>query len=78
VSGVFRLTLAAPSAEWIPGFKAINITCVRKPDITFSLSAVEIPLTHIPGLSDAITDAVQRGVASAIVWPWSVTVSMWV
>jgi hypothetical protein len=77
VSGVFRVTLAALSSEWIPGFKAINVTCVRKPDIAFNLSAVEIPLTQIPGLSDAITQAVQSGVASAIVWPWSVTLPIY-
>lgn len=77
ITGVFRVTLAALSPEFIPGFKALNITCVRKPDITFNLSAVEIPLTQIPGLSDAITDAVQSGVASAIVWPWSVTIPIY-
>eukprot|EP00041_Stephanoeca_diplocostata_P037250 m.1399183 g.1399183 ORF g.1399183 m.1399183 type:complete len:1289 (+) comp25001_c1_seq3:369-4235(+) len=76
VQGVLRITLAAPTTDNIPGFKAVTITFVKKPTITFNLSAVEIPLTQIPGLSEAITHAVQNGIAGAVVWPWSVIVPL--
>eukprot|EP00039_Didymoeca_costata_P011508 m.162134 g.162134 ORF g.162134 m.162134 type:complete len:1228 (+) comp15196_c0_seq6:113-3796(+) len=69
LDGILRVTFCGLDSNVVPGFKAISISLAQKPDISFKLKAVKIPLTRIPNLSDFIFELVEDILQKNLVFP---------
>lgn len=68
VTGTLRLCLTAFDNK-LPCFHALKVSFVEQPDVRFALSLVGGDIDLIPGVSDAITDIIGRGLSKSLVWP---------
>lgn len=49
VVGTMRIVFAPLTADKLPCFKAVAISFTRKPQLSYNLGAMKLPLSSIPG-----------------------------
>ena len=68
IDGNLRLVLANFDDK-LPCFHMLKVAFVEQPDVRFSLSLIGGDIDLIPGVSEAITDIIGKGLGKALVWP---------
>ncbi|KAI9117715.1 hypothetical protein K1719_011881 [Acacia pycnantha] len=67
-TGVFRL-IFKPLVDEFPGFGAVSYSLRQKKKMDFTLKVIGGEISAIPGLSDAIEEAIRDAVEDSITWP---------
>ena len=68
IDGNLRLVLANFDDK-LPCFHMLKVAFVEQPDVRFSLSLIGGDIDLIPGVSEAITEIIGKGLGKALVWP---------
>mmetsp|Transcript_12001 Transcript_12001/g.33825 ORF Transcript_12001/g.33825 Transcript_12001/m.33825 type:complete len:1402 (+) Transcript_12001:47-4252(+) len=75
VIGTMRVVIA-PLCDTIPCFKALSVSFVSKPQISFKLKSFKVPVTAIPKFKDWIDDFLGNTLAYTFVWPKKIIVPL--
>ncbi|XP_019440707.1 PREDICTED: synaptotagmin-5-like isoform X2 [Lupinus angustifolius] len=67
-TGVFRL-IFKPLVDEFPGFGAVSYSLRQKKKLDFTLKVIGGDMSTIPGLSNAIEEAIRDAVEDSITWP---------